>query len=161
MGSAIPPVPPALPPVIRQTPPPLPPPAPPKAGMLRFYRCWCGLFVLIYLGMATHFILVARGTVEPSLGLIESALSHENPAVGAEIIGEKRADAPGVAGFTIAVALLYAAAACIPRQPWAWTFGLVMICTTVFPFIITIAGTLPLLLQWASPAGKLYFRKRP
>lgn len=161
MPDAIPPLlPPVVPPLIRQTPPPLIPPVD-KSGMLLFYRCWCGLFVLIYLGMAVHSILIARGDVEPSLGLIESVASQNNPQAREEIIAGKRNEAPGFAGFTIAVALVYTAAACIPRQPWAWTFGLVMICTTVFPFIITVGGTIPLLLHWASRAGKIYFGKLP
>ena len=159
MPEAIPPVPPLLPPVIRQTPPPVP--TVDKSGMLLFYRCWCGCFVLIYVGMAIHSILIARGSVEPSLGLIESAVSASSQTLRDEIIAEKRAEAPGFAGFTFAVALLYVAAACIPRKPWAWTFGLVIICTTVFPFILTVGGTIPLLIHWASRAGKIYFGKQP
>jgi hypothetical protein len=159
MAEAIPPLPPLLPPVIQQPPPLLQPPVD-KSGMLLFYRCWCGFFVLIYVGMAVHSILIARGSVEPPLGLIESAVSAGSPPLRDEIFAEKRAKAPEFAGFTFAIALVYVAAACIPRKPWAWTFGLVIICTTFFPFIVTLGGMIPLLIQWVSPAGKIYFGKQ-
>jgi len=158
-GPTPPPLPSAVPPIIRPvSPPPLP--LEDRSVLLLFYRCWCWLFVLFYLSMAVYEIQVARGATEPSLGLIESAVSHNDQKVRDEIIAEKRADAPGIAVFVIALAVIYGCAASIPRQPWAWTFGLVIICTTVFPFIISAAGAIPLIIQWASPAAKLYFGKR-
>ena len=159
-GPKPPPLPDALPPVIQAVAPP-PLPLEDKSVLLLFFRGWCGLFVLFYLSMAIYEIQVARGATEPSLGLIESAVSHNNQSIREEIIAEKRADAPGIAVFVIGLAVIYGCAASIPRQPWAWTFGLVIICTTVFPFIISAAGAIPLLIQWVSPASKRYFGKRP
>ncbi|MGC3959021.1 MAG: hypothetical protein QM813_14080 [Verrucomicrobiota bacterium] len=119
------------------------------------------MFVIIYLSFAAYGIMLALGKVEPDLGLIESAVSRNDPKLRHEIIAEKRAEAPEVAVFTIGVAAFYAFAACIPRRPWAWTFGLVVICTTIMPLLITVAGMIPLLLQWVSPSAKQYFGRRP
>ena len=153
---------PAVPPVIRQQPPPIPtqPPAG-RPGVVLAFRWWCVLFVLIYLCMTTLEILVACNVVEPDLDLIEMAVSHHDPKARAEIIAEKRADAPGFATFCALIAFTYAFAATLPRKPWAWTFGLVIVCTTILPFILTAAGAIPLLVNWIKPAVKLYFNRRP
>ena len=129
--------PPPSPPIAARTPPPLPP-VPPviRPVVVVIYRCWCSLFVLIYLGMCVNQILVARGVVEPPRDLFANT---------EEVIAEKRAKAPGLAVFTGAIALLYIAAAAVPRKPSAWTFGVVAIASTVFPFILTAAGTVPIL----------------
>ena len=142
-------------------PPPLPAlPAGARPAGLLFYRCWCVLFVLIYLGVSVEEILVATGRIEPSLDLIESAVSYDNQQARDGIVAEKRNDAPGVAAFAGLVAAAYAFAAVVPRKPWGWVFGLVMICTTTFPFVITAAGTIPLVMFWVKPAMRAYFNKR-
>lgn len=121
-----------------------------------FYRGWCALFIIIYLTFCIFEVLVALGQLEPPLGLIESALDQK---AREEVIAAKRADAPGVAVFTAAIALLYACAAIAPRKPWAWTFGLVMICGTILPFVITAAGAIPLIVHWVKPPVRHYFGK--
>jgi len=35
----------------------------------------------------------------------------------------------------------------IPRKPWAWVFAIVVLATTIFPFVITAAGTVSILMQ--------------
>lgn len=117
------------------------------------------MFVAIYLGMSVFEILIASGQVEPPLGLIESAVSDNDPKVRDEMIASKRADAPGVAVFTMCVAAVYVFAAAVPRRPWAWMFSLVMICTTTFPFIVTAAGAIPLIIHWVKPEMKLHFNR--
>ena len=138
----------------------LPPLLPPVGGQpktILFYRGWCLLFVLLYLSFCIYALGVARGDFEPSFGLIEMMVSRDNPSAQAEIVAEKRAEAPGLAVFTGLIALLYGFAAALPRRPWAWTFGLIMICSTIFPYIITAAGAVPLLLYWTKPALKFQF----
>ena len=110
--------------------------------------------------MAVYEAQIAKGRIDPDLGLIESAVSAEAPKVRNEIIADKRAEAPENAAFAVVVAMVYGFAALVPRKPWAWTFSLVMICTTMLPFIITLAGTIPLILAWVKPDMKIYF-KRP
>jgi hypothetical protein len=146
-----------IPPIIQKT--GLPSNHERPAGVL-FYRWWCTLFVVIYLGMSAYEILIAIGRIEPSLDLIESVASAGNQKAREEIIAEKRNDAPGVAVFTALIAATYGFAAFVPRKSWAWTFSLVMICTTIFPFVFTAAGTIPLVLLWAKPAMRNYFNKR-
>src|SRR5262245_53661295 len=127
--SAIPPLPPQIPapPVIGLAAPPLPvPPVIRRPSVVLAYRLWCLLFIVIYCGIATMEILVACKVIEPDLGLIESAVSYHNPKVRAEIIAEKRADAPGVAVFAFCIATAYAAAAAVPRKPWSWMAGLIV-----------------------------------
>lgn len=124
------------------------------------YRCWCWLFVLLYLTFCANYVQVARGEVEPSLGLMETVLGRMNPSVGEEIVAEKRARAPEMAIVTALVAFLYGTAAAIPRKPWTWTFGLVMICSMILPFVITAAVAIPLLLSWLKPAMKSMFGRQ-
>jgi len=72
---------------------------------------------LIYLSMSAVEILLARGYVEPSLGLIESAVSAGNPQIRTEIIAEQRSEAPYLAAFMAGIALLYGAPVGVPRKP--------------------------------------------
>lgn len=150
-------------------PPPLLPPAPPliapppliaafqRPKVVVFYRVWCSLFVVLYVAFAVQSILVARGTIEPNFGLLEDYVSRHDPDLRSQWVAEKRADAPGFAAFELAIALLYLAAALVPRKPWAWVYGIVALATTVFPFIITVGGMLPLLFGWVRPEVKRYF----
>jgi hypothetical protein len=117
------------------------------------YRCWCLLFIAIYVAMAVSYVLVARGVIEPHMDLFDT--------VNEETIAAKRAEAPELAAFTGAIALFYAVAAAVPRKPWAWTLGIVAIASTVLPFIITAAGTVPILVYWARSPVKVYFNRNP
>jgi hypothetical protein len=117
---------------------------------------------LIYLAMCLYAIQIARGRVEPSLGLLEGALTAPGSPERAQIIDEKRKDAPGMAVFTAAIALLYvAAAAAIRRTPSFWVIGLVVLCTTTCPLGLTVAGMVPLIIFWSKPETKRYFNRKP
>jgi hypothetical protein len=117
---------------------------------------------LIYLAMCVYAIQIARGRVEPSLGLLERALTAPGSPERAQIIAEKRKDAPGMVVFTAAITLLYiAAAAVIPRTPSFWVIGLIVLCTTTCPLVLTVAGTVPLIIFWARPETKRYFNRKP
>lgn len=102
-------------------------------------------------------ILVARGTVQPSFGLLEDFASRHDLELRERLVAEKRAEAPAIAAFVFGIALIYAAASAIPRKPWAWVFAIVVLSTTIFPFVITAAGTVPILMHWARPPVKRYF----
>ena len=128
-----------------------------RPGIVTFYRIWCVAFVVLYLGFCTMEILVACGTIEPHFGLIEDFVSRDNKSLHDRLITEKRADAPFKATFFFGIALIYCAGAGIPRKPWAWVFAVVVLATTIFPFIITAAGTVPILVQWARLPVKRYF----
>ena len=144
------------PPVIHSAPPPLPRLAP--TGVLRFFRIWCAGFVAIYLGMAVYGIQIARGAIEPDLGLFEGALVRDDPVARAQLIADKRSDAVGVVVIATLAVIFYGFCAAIPRRPWMWVLGIVAIATTIFPFVITAGGAVPLLLQWTRPGVKRYFQ---
>jgi hypothetical protein len=128
-----------------------------RPGVVVFYRIWCAVFVALYLGFCVMEILVARGMIEPGFGLLEDFASRDNAHLRERLIAEKRAEAPALAAFLFGIALIYAAAAAIPRKPGAWIFAIVVLATTIFPFVITAAGTAPILMHWARPAVKRYF----
>jgi hypothetical protein len=131
-----------------------------RPGVVLAFRIWCGLFVAIYLGMCAFELLVARGSVESSFGLLEDFASRHDKNLRDSLIAEKRAEAPGFAAFVFAIAVGYGVAAAIPCKPWAWVFGIVVLATTVFPFVVTAAGMVPLLVYWGRPEVKRYFGRR-
>jgi hypothetical protein len=128
-----------------------------RPGVVVAYRWWCALFALIYLSFAIHYFLVAAAKVDPPLGLWEELASSGDDVARTEIITSKRADAPSLAVATAAVALLYGAAAALSRKPRSWTLGIIVIGTTIFPFIITAALAVPLIVHWCKPEVKRYF----
>lgn len=145
-----------FPPVRADIEPPLPPMNPRK---FLFYRLACGFMVLIYLGMALNFILIARGDANPPLSIPAMVLTAGDPDARAAVVAKKRADAPGTAAFCGAIALFYCTAAFVPRKPWGWTLGRIAIIAMFFPFIITLALTIPLLNFWQRPETQRAFAK--
>lgn len=125
------------------------------------YRIWCALFVVLYVSFGVVKVLEARGTIEPHFSLLEEFSSLNDKAMRDQLIAEKRAKAPGLVAFVLSIALLYTAAAMIPRKPWAWVFGIVVLATTVFPFCVTAAAMVPLLVHWLRPEVKQYFGRPP
>ena len=145
----------AVPPILG--PPPLPVSKPFHPG---FYRGWCCLFVVLWTAMATWGLLEMSGVVEPGLGIIEGLMVKDDPVQRAALIEEKRSDAIGVVVLSLIGMAFYGVAACVPRRPWGWVVGLIAIVGTVFPFLITVAGTIPLLISWLKPETKRYFHSR-
>ena len=146
------------PPRLASVPPPLPPSVVPS---LWPYRLWCLLFTALYLAIAVTEVLVAREVIEPNFGLIEGAVARQDPKFKQELIEEKRQDAVGVAVMCGVIALGFAAAMWVPRKPWGWTIGLLVLVATIFPFVITAAGAIPLLLAWCKPEMKRSFGRPP
>lgn len=157
---------PSAPPVIPPRPPVFPaasPSAAPQpffnAGMLRFYRISCGLFVLMYLGLVGYSVLITRGMVEPPLTVMEELDTHNDPAARAQAIAEERKRASGLWVPCVIGALFYAWAAFVPRKPWGWKLGLIAIIAMFFPFCITIVLMIPLLVFWLKPETKGAFQR--
>jgi hypothetical protein len=151
------PSPPVAPPVIPSAPPPLPVSAP--AGVLRFFRIWCALFVALYAGMFFYELAISRGAIEPSLGLIEGVLVKGDPVAQEKLFAEKRSEAVGVLVIATLAMLFYGFCLAAPRRRWMWVLGIVATATTVFPFVITAGGSVPLLIQWTKPEVKRYFQQ--
>ena len=155
-------------------PPPLPPPIisapiiPPliqpvsasTVPSLWFYRFWCALFVGLYMAIAISEVLVARKIMEPDLGLIEGFVAKRDPEFKAALIAQKREDAEGVIVMCVLLAGFFGIAAAVPRKPWGWVVGVIALAGTIFPFVITAAGAIPLLMAWAKPEMKRAFGRR-
>jgi hypothetical protein len=58
--------------------------------------------------------------------------------------------------FGVALAAPFAAAPFLPRQSWAWVFGLVLICIGLTS-ACCLPVCIPLLLQWLKPEMKAYY----
>ena len=143
--------------MIRSEPPPLPGTTP--TGALRFFRIWCALFIAFYGAMFCYELAVSRGVVEPDLGLIEGALVKDDPVARAQLIAEKRSDAVGGMVVAAMAMLFYGFSVAAPKRPWMWVLGIIAIATTIFPFVITAGGAVPLLLQWTKPPVKRFFQQ--
>jgi hypothetical protein len=154
-----------IPPILRSCqsiPPVIPPPLPVgnrRPGVVVAYRVWCVLFALIYLSFSINFLLVALAKVDPDMSPLEELASRGSVEARAELTAEKRAKAPGLAVVAAAVAILYGAAAAISRKPASWTLGVIVISTTIFPFVITAAGMVPILMLWCKSEVKRYFNR--
>lgn len=59
----------------------------------------------------------------------------------------------------VPLALLFVVAALVPKRPWGWVYGLVMICIGLTS-CCTWPLTIPLLIKWIKPEMKRYFGKR-
>jgi hypothetical protein len=56
----------------------------------------------------------------------------------------------------ILLAIPFAMGAFLPQKPWAWVFGLVLICIGLTS-VCCMPATIPLLIHWIKPETKLYF----
>jgi hypothetical protein len=153
----MPPIPPLIPP---QLPSAAPPVIPIQPRFLPLYRLWCALFVLMWLGMCLYGVLEVTGKVEPSLGLLTDLTTKNDPKARAQALAESREDAVGVVVIGAIAAVFYAFAAMVPRKPWGWGVGMGAIIASLFPFIITAAGMVPLLIAWTKPETRRCFNKR-
>lgn len=56
----------------------------------------------------------------------------------------------------ILLAIPFAIGAFLPQKPWAWVFGLVLICIGLTS-VCCMPATIPLLIHWIKPETKFYF----
>jgi hypothetical protein len=77
-----------------------------------------------------------------------------------QMLIEARESAFGGAVVSAFAAVFYVVAAFVPRKPWGWILGLIAIIGSIFPFCITAAGAVPLLIHWLKPETKRYFSYR-
>ena len=52
--------------------------------------------------------------------------------------------------------VVFGAVPFLPRQPWAWTYGVVVIALGL-PCAVSIGFSLPLLIYWLRPEARAYF----
>src|SRR5437879_5429518 len=159
-----------VPPIIGPQPPPIPIPMPcrqppvipsPTPGVLFAFRIWCGLIAFLHLAVLVYCVLVSRGIVEPATGLFEELTTPQQGPERDKLIAEKRQEwqelqlavVPGSA----AAAIFYCFAGFVPRKKWGWKVGLGAIVGSIFPFVVTWVGIVPLLILWCKTAAKRYF----
>ena len=56
----------------------------------------------------------------------------------------------------IALAIPFLIGVFLPRKPWAWVYGLVLICIGLTS-VCCLPVTIPLLIHWIKPETKYYF----
>ncbi|MDB6027795.1 MAG: hypothetical protein JWM68_4018 [Verrucomicrobiales bacterium] len=153
----------AVPPPLNSAQPPLiqPPFSPAIEPRLTFYRVWCGVFVLIWSGMLIYSVMTLQGRADPALDFITDMSTLNDPVARAKAFEEVRDESYGAAVVSALGAIFYCVAIFVPRKPWGWTIGLIAILGSTLPFIITLAGAIPLTQLWLKPETKRYFAKEP
>lgn len=139
-----------------QNPPPFPRPGgmapgyggpPPFAGgtppVVTWFRVFAGLMALLYLvvmGMGIVLVVVGGSAAQ---GMNPEGLE---PAILGVIYS--------VLGLVFGIA--YAVGLFLPRKPWGWVAGIVLIAIGMTS-ICCLPATIPLLIFWLKPEAKAYF----
>ena len=130
-------------------PPGQPPFGPPPSGptgpppVLTWFKVYTGLMAALYLlcfGAGIALVIASTST---------SAFSS-NERTQFLIMGV----AYGVLGFIFL--LLYAYGLMMPRKPWAWVYGVVLIGIGMTS-ICCLPATIPLLIHWLKPETKAFY----
>jgi cell division protein FtsW (lipid II flippase) len=133
-------------------PDPLPPYGPtPYGGPLApppvwtWFRVYVGLMALLYLGLAAMgLFVIAFGST------IAEASRNPSDAFAMPILGAVYA----VLGFVFLGVFAYGLM--MPRKPWAWIYGLVLICFGMTS-LCCMPASIPLLIFWIKPEMKAFF----
>ncbi|REJ75926.1 MAG: hypothetical protein DWQ47_09855 [Acidobacteria bacterium] len=105
-----------------------------------WYRVYCGVLLFLYIFVAFMGILLLSG-----FGAESQQDEMEMMITGAVY---------GVIGFVFAVA--YGIALFLPRKPYNWVVGIVMIAIGLTSCCF-LPATVPLLIFWLKPETKAYF----
>lgn len=112
----------------------------PQPAVMTWYKVYCVLMALLYL------MLVAAGVFL----IIVAPSDRDMSAEEAQLTG-------GIMLFMgIALAIPFLIGVFLQRKPWAWVFGLVLICIGLTS-VCCLPATIPLLIHWIKPETKLYF----
>ena len=108
--------------------------------VMTWYKAYCVLMALLYLFCVVVgvFFIIAAPT--------DRNMSAEEARLLGGIMF--------VMGIALAVPFLIGAF--LPRKPWAWVFGLVLICIGLTS-VCCMPVTIPLLIHWIKPETKFYF----
>ena len=112
----------------------------PQPAVMTWYKVYCVLMALLYL------ICIVGGILFITAGPADRDMS---PAE-ARMLG-------GIMFFMgIVLAIPFLFGAFLPRKPWAWVFGLVLICIGLTS-LCCMPVSIPLLIHWIKPETKFYF----
>ena len=107
---------------------------------MTWYKVYCVLMALLYL-----FCVVAGVFL-----IIAAPADRDMSSEEARLLG-------GIMLFMgIALAIPFVIGAFLPQKPWAWVFGLVLICIGLTS-VCCMPVTIPLLIHWIKPETKFYF----
>ncbi len=142
-------------------PPIIPSVRPSRPVVVVLYRAWCGLILIVYLAFAIQEGMTLAGKVPPRLGPIADLISHNDPALHAQLSAEERENSFIGLALAIVGAILFGTGLFFcPRASWAWMWGIVAIIVSVFPLCVSMAGAIPLFIFWLKPATKQYFGRK-
>ena len=111
-----------------------------QPAVMTWYKAYCALMALLYL------FCVAAGVFL----IIAAPTDRDMSAEEARVLG-------GIMFFMgIALAIPFVIGAFLPRKPWAWVFGLVLICIGLTS-VCCLPVTIPLLIHWIKLETKFYF----
>ena len=105
---------------------------------MTWFQVYCGFLTLLYL-------LVCALGLAFLLGSFGGANGGEDKFLGGIFL---------VLG--IPLTMLFAGAFILPQQPWAWIYGIVLICIG-FTSLCTLPFCIALLIYWLKPEAKHYF----
>ena len=111
-----------------------------QPGVLQWFKVYCTCMALLYAGIT--WMVVQKLTKE--------LYSRSGPDGAIPFIF--------AAAFLGVFVLLFAAAWILPRERWAWTYSLVLICLGMGG--LTLVAAVPLLIFWIKPETKAWFGRR-
>ena len=118
-------------------------PATERPAVVVWYRVYCVLMALLYLA------LVVIGVALVALGLMGQEAFDGDPTE-AVVMGAVY----GVMGFVAFIPFVIGAL--VPARPWAWVYGIVMICIGLTS-CCCMPACIPLLIFWIKPETRRYF----
>ena len=126
-----------------------PPPGPPAAQLSieganrnhRWFLVYVAAFVLLYLAMVAIGIFL---------------LLYDFTGTAAEV-EELRINGGALVVIGAAFLVLYAVGLFLPRRPWGWVYGVVLIALGMSS-CLTLPATIPLLIAWLKPEMKARFQ---
>lgn len=117
-----------------------PNPSQSKPPVLNWFAAYCALLALAYV------VCVVAGIVLIVLAPADKDMSETE----AQILGGV------VAAVCLLLLIAYGAGPFLPQKPWAWVFGLVLICIGLTS-ACCLPAAIPLLIFWLKPETKAYF----
>lgn len=126
-----------------------PPPPTGTPTVVTLFRVYAGLVALLYLlVMGLGIFMVVAGTSVQGLEELQGDQSPTLVGVICAIMG-------------LVVSVTFAVGVLLPRKPWGWIMGIVLIALGMVLFglmsICCLPATIPLLIFWLKPEAKAHF----
>lgn len=121
----------------------------PTPKVLNWYKAYCIMLGLMYLLMlgAGVFLLV-----------IDPSILGADPTNDLEKLEEIKIQSVIMVVLGLVFAIPYLVAPFLPKKPWVWVYGIVLIAITMSSCCL-LPLAIPLLIYWIKPETKYYFGK--